>query len=462
MTKKTLSPFSIKARADNTAEVYIYGDIGESWDGETVTARKFVKDINALQADLITVRINSYGGSVTDGLAIYNAIKRHSAAIQIEIDGIAASIASLIAMAGDAVYMAENALLMIHAPWTGLYGNSAELREAAEVLDKYAASMTSAYAAKTGRPADEFLSLLTDGKDHWYSAAEAIEAGFADEMTAKLPIAARYQQDAAQRHPSLPDIQSRLTQGDNTMPHKEGRSEFERAMNTPIKETKEESKAVAAASSHAPQLDPKAIRDEAIQAETQRRAGIKAKFKYFASHEGVSALTDDCLDDPRCTVQTASERLLAHLAKGAEPIQGGRVSAGLDARDKYCLGATAMLTARAGLYAQGQRIDLSGNQYRGYSLTELARAALEQGGVRTGHMSKMEVVASAFTHTSSDFGNLLADVAQKSLLKGYEEAEETFQLWTATGELPDFKPAKRVGLDNFPALTKVPEGAEYT
>lgn len=103
--------------APKSAEVYIFGDIGESWWDETVTAKQFVKDFAAIDADTITVRINSFGGSVTDGIAIYNAIKRHRATVTVSIEAAAYSIASLIAMAGDTVEMADNALLMVHAPW---------------------------------------------------------------------------------------------------------------------------------------------------------------------------------------------------------------------------------------------------------------------------------------------------------------------------------------------------------
>lgn len=161
------------------AEIYIYGDIGESWYEETVSASQFVRDLNALNVDAITVRINCLGGSVPDGLAIYNAMKRHRATITVEVDAIAYSIASLIAMGGDQIHMASNALLMIHAPWTGVYGNSTDLREMADQLDTWAAAMSTSYAAKTGdQPA--MLALLTDGKDHFYTAEAALAAGFID------------------------------------------------------------------------------------------------------------------------------------------------------------------------------------------------------------------------------------------------------------------------------------------
>jgi ATP-dependent protease ClpP protease subunit len=99
------------------AEILIYGDIGESWYGDTIAANEFVREVAALDVEHLTVRIASYGGSVTDGIAIYNALKRHKASVTTVIDSIAASIASLIAMAGDRVEMAENATMMLHAPW---------------------------------------------------------------------------------------------------------------------------------------------------------------------------------------------------------------------------------------------------------------------------------------------------------------------------------------------------------
>ena len=177
--------YDIKAKAapaaadqKTSAEVFIYGDIGESWWGDSVAASDFVKEIAALDVEELTVRINSYGGSVSDGLAIYNALKRHKATVTVSIDGVAVSIASLIAMAGDTVEMAENAMFMVHAPWGYASGNSALMREYADLLDKYAQAMSNSYAAKTGKTAEDCLALLTDGVDHWFTAAEAqAEAG---------------------------------------------------------------------------------------------------------------------------------------------------------------------------------------------------------------------------------------------------------------------------------------------
>lgn len=186
--------YDIKARAnasgEQTAEVFIMGDIGESWWGESVAAVDFVKEIAALDVSALTVRINSYGGSVSDGLAIYNALRRHKATVTTAIDGVAMSIASLIAMAGDEVEMAENAILMIHAPWGGLMGNSKEMREYADVLDKMAGAMATSYAARSGKSIEDMLALLTDGEDHYYTADEALAEGFVTSTTPALAIAA--------------------------------------------------------------------------------------------------------------------------------------------------------------------------------------------------------------------------------------------------------------------------------
>jgi HK97 family phage major capsid protein len=185
--------YDIKARdkaGKKSAELFIYGDIGESWYSETTTAQNFVGEINALDVESITVRINSYGGSVTDGLAIYNALKRHKAHVTCAIDGVALSIASLIAMAGDEVEIAENAMMMVHAPWGGIMGNAVEMREYADVLDKMASAMSTSYATRSGKPIEECLALLTDGVDHWYTAEEAVAEGFATTLTPALAIAA--------------------------------------------------------------------------------------------------------------------------------------------------------------------------------------------------------------------------------------------------------------------------------
>lgn len=427
----------------SAAEILIYGDIGESWYGDTITAASFVRDVMALDVEQLTVRINSYGGSVTDGIAIHNALKRHKATVTTVVDGIAASIASLIAMAGDTVEMAENAQIMIHAPWGWNSGNSAAMREYADMLDSWADAMSTTYASKTGGDKAEMLALLTDGKDHWYTAEQALAAKFVDVVVAGLPVAAsaHLKDSIKARYASFPQP---TTPAASAAPQpKSKESNTMAGANTP-------------AGADPSQETVKAAAQAALAADKTRRAGIAAAFSSFANIEGVPALQAACADDHDCSLEQANTKLLAHLGKGSAPVAGSYIVTLEDERDKFRAGAQASILARSNLAK-----DDKANNYRGLTLMDLARECLAHAGVNARGMSKMDVVAAAFTNTSSDFPLLLANVADKAMMKGYEEAEETFQLWTSVGTLGDFKPGKRLDLNTFPSLDKIQDGGEY-
>lgn len=154
----------------------------------------------------------------------------------------------------------------------------------------------------------------------------------------------------------------------------------------------------------------------------------------------------------------------AEDGRAAESVRGGTGSGirmGADASDKFAEGVAAGLMARSG-FTKDEGAER--NEFTGLTLRELARKSLEMAGVRAA-ADPMEMVGQAFTrageHSSSDFPSILANVAKKSMLKGYEEAEESFRKFTSTGVLTDFKPTSRVDLNLFPSLAEVPEGAEY-
>src|SRR5574340_969397 len=416
--------YSIRAKAQNAAEVFIYGDIGESWDGETVAARQFVKDLAAIQADTLDVRINSIGGSVQDGLAIFNAIKRHGAAVTVYVDGLAASVASLIAMAGEQIIMADNAMLMIHAPWAVTGGNAAELRNAADTLDKWAGAMANSYVRDGGLNYDQALALLTDGVDHWYSAEESVAAGLADQIVSAMPIAASLNQTRF-----TPPAAAAASTKEPKMAEKPV---------TPAAEPTQPAASVQPSAAQATadalaRLNAQAAAEEALAAEHLRRSEIRAVFAPFAKQTGIEAMMNQYLDNPKISIEAARANLLQTLGRDAAPLGGGLVMTVEDEGDKFRMAVGSGLLIRAGLVTN----------------------------VSTNGMDKMSVVAAAFTHSSSDFGNIRADVANKAMLKGYMEADETFQMWTSAGTLPDFKTAKRVDLNTFPALPVVKEGAEY-
>jgi ATP-dependent Clp protease protease subunit len=181
--------FSVKAKANKSAEVLIYEDVGAGWFGG-VTAKEFAAELKALgDVTSIDVRINSYGGDVFEGLAIYNQLVRHKATVTTHVDGIAASIASVIAMAGKEIRIAESGWMMIHDAWGMAVGNAAQMREMADRLQATSHTLMQIYAARTG--VDEATLKQWMVEEKWFDASTAIESKFADSMAENLRMAAR-------------------------------------------------------------------------------------------------------------------------------------------------------------------------------------------------------------------------------------------------------------------------------
>jgi ATP-dependent protease ClpP protease subunit len=170
-------------------EILIYSDIGpEEWGG--VSAKGIKAQLDTMRdAAQITVRINSPGGDVFDGFAIYNLLAEHPAAITVKVDGMAASAASVIAMAGDTVEIAANALMMIHNPWTLAIGDSASMRKTADLLDQIKGSIVTTYRSKVGMDEADIAALMD--AETWFDAQGAIEAGLATAITGKVEQKAR-------------------------------------------------------------------------------------------------------------------------------------------------------------------------------------------------------------------------------------------------------------------------------
>lgn len=446
------------ASAPTVAEVYIYGNIGDRWNEDGVIASKMVRDIAALEADEITLRINSYGGSVTDGLAIYNALKRHPAPVNVFVDGVAISCASYIAMAGDTVTMAKNAQMMIHAPWSMAAGNAADLREQADILDRYSKSMASAYADKSGKTYEQALAILADGKDHWFSADEAVTEGFADLVGAEVDAAAslaagtfdlsRFKQPAAAQASasaavaavhtpvSQPTAAAVPTPKDDRMPGTTTPAAQSAATPTPFARTKEQN------------------------------LEVMAVFKPFEAVPGVQALKDEVLADTSLTVEQASARLLAEIGKNNTPANPqnafARVQTVADETDKQLEAVVSAMLARAGVAQDAKaRSALASNPFRGHKLLDVARASLARTGRSTDGMTQMDIVAAAFTQGGSDFPVLLENTMHKALLAAYATAALTWNRFCATGSVSDFRAHNRYRLGSFGNLDSINELGEY-
>ena len=182
--------WNFKALDQGGADLYLYGPISSTtWWGDEVTPKQFKADLDALgDVENINVYINSDGGDVFAGQAINSMLKRHNAKITVHIDGLAASIASVIAMAGDEIIMPTNAMMMIHNPWTFTYGNAADFRKMADDLDKIGESIIAAYKEKTGLKDEEIKKIMDS--ETWLTADECVEKGFADKIEESKQVAA--------------------------------------------------------------------------------------------------------------------------------------------------------------------------------------------------------------------------------------------------------------------------------
>ena len=186
---KTWFKFQAAATEGQSQTVSIHDDIG----GWGVSAKMFLDELRKVAAPEVNVEINSPGGDVFAGLAIYNGLRNSGKKVNVKVLGIAASAASLVAMTGDTIEMPENTFMMIHNPWTFAAGDADDLREQADLLDKIGDSLTSTYARRTGKSAEEIQTLLA--AETWFTAQEAVDAGFATAVTQPFAAQASFDVD---------------------------------------------------------------------------------------------------------------------------------------------------------------------------------------------------------------------------------------------------------------------------
>lgn len=441
-TDRGNSWFSIRASAKNTADIRIYDEIG----GWGVTARQFSDALTALgPVSEINLHIHSPGGDVFDGIAIYNLLKNHPARKTVYIDGLAASMASVIAMVGDTILMPENAMMMVHKPRMAAGGHAETLRGRADLLDKVEAGIVPAYTDKTGKSAEEIMALLT--RETWMSGGECVAQGFADKVLSPVKAMAR--------------IESKYIEAFENMP-----ISIKNSIVAPQENIESPSAPTASITSTMPASAPVAVDETAIRAQErdaqhQRVANITALFGRLGTQH--TDLMVKCVSDVNCSFDQAKDALLAALTSHITPIDTTSSPVNNGYSHRYVGngnitgdGVRASLMARAGFDKAHKE-----NPYNGMTLRELARLSLTERGIGVAGYNPIQMVGLAFTHSTSDFGNILIDVAHKAILQGWEEAPETFEQWTKKGQLSDFKTAHRVGLGGFPSLRQVREGAEY-
>lgn len=186
-------------------KIYIYDNIGF----EGITAKGVADELTEFDGAEVDVHINSGGGSVSQGIAIYNLFKAYAGNVTVHIDGLAASIASVIAMSGDQIVMAEGSLMMIHSAWTAIAGNAVDLRKEADVLDAHDRTIRAIYNARTNL-GDDFITDLMEAET-WMDGAEALNFRMADSLGGELKAAAsvdfsKYNKVASKYHDLLIDL----------------------------------------------------------------------------------------------------------------------------------------------------------------------------------------------------------------------------------------------------------------
>ena len=434
-----MSKLTITALA-GIAQILIYGDICERYwsDDVDIDAKLIIDQLDALTEPNIEVRIKSNGGSLIEGMAIRNAFARKQANITFYIDSLVASAATIIPMiAGTKTIMASNALFMIHAPSTGMGGNSEDHRATADLLDKYAEAWAVNIAEKTGKPQAEIEALLKDGKDHYFTAQEALDFGFVDEIGASVPVTASALPKDLQHLPTawLQANKLSIAAPANQQP-----------IPTPKKETPMPE-----------QIEAKADDIAAVAKETERQNGIKAIFAHVpVTDKATHALMPALLVDAKMDIEAARAKILAKMGENQEPAaQSHHVVSGSEGRQRFIDDATDAILAKAGIGKVTAQ-----NSMRNMRLDRIAEECLIQASLAT-TSDRMSMIAAAFTQSTSDFPILLENAIHKTLLASYAIAPDTWSRFCATGTVSDFRAHPRYRTGSFGNLDSLTELGEF-
>lgn len=187
--------FNVKKKDDDTGEVYIYGEIvDEKWFSTDVTPTDFIEELKNLgDIDYIDLYVNSYGGNVYAGIAIYNILKRHKAVITAHVDGIAASIASVVIQSADEIRIPKTAMIMVHKPWSIAIGDADEMKKVSEILDQIQVNIEEAFLER-GKVNEKKLKDFINNET-WFTGEEAVKEGFADTIEPNKKVNASMKND---------------------------------------------------------------------------------------------------------------------------------------------------------------------------------------------------------------------------------------------------------------------------
>jgi len=467
--KAKISTTGIKCSISPEGELLIYGFVGDDWD--ELDAKSVMSQVQSLGTiDKLDVHINSGGGYVFEGLAIYNFLVGLEAQVNVYIDGIAASMASAIAMAGDNVFMPENAIMMIHNPWDVSIGDAESLRKDADTLDKVKNSLITIYRDRTGMDESEISALMDD--ETYLTAQEALDYGFIDAIIAPVPDDNLTQPDMAAYH-----VPERLKAVAGLRPDNASTSGKKRAfvgtsttedddMTKSVKKPDEGNTASATGEQPTAVTNEADIRDAAekaakaaTRAERTRQTEIRKAVRAAKLPESYA---DDLIEN-EIPLDAAREKIINKWADEEQTdIQQGDVRGGADSRDKQREAFVNATLSRVAMADEDR-----GNPYRGFRLSEIARACLENSGVSTSGQLPEEYIRSAMqfmprgAQTTSDFPVILENVLHRMVLRGFTAQAVTWSNICKTGDVTDFRDWKRLVPGMLGNMDTVSEAGEY-
>ena len=497
-------------------EILIYGIVGDPIDG--LDAKTLVPQITN-GTDPLNLRINTPGGYVMEGLAIFNAVMRARAGgrvITTSVDGLAASMGSILAMAGSEIVMADNALMMIHNPWDVAMGDAVALRAAADQLDMIRDQMVGIYAGVTGIDTAELVAMLN--AETWFTAQDALTQKFCTSISeASTAAACNVSAFGFRKAPETSRISAMAMLGkpkaaapapqrpqEKTMDLYKTRAALVAAIakfqtdggtqaeidkiaaSAAALDAKDALPATGALAAAGAVVMPPVVTDTsvaaisaadvqaAIAADRERASTIRA----LGKQHGLDATFIEGLANSETTLAVAREKMLDKLAERSDAANiggNGHIVVTADARQKWIDGASAWLMVRAGVAPliekaakkRGETIRIDPGEFRGVSCVDLARESLGHAGVRAVSRDPKDIVGRAFTvrneitQTTGDFSVLLENVMHKTLQAAYAVTPDTWSQFCGTGTVTDFRIANRYLRGTFGALDNVNEAGEF-
>jgi ATP-dependent protease ClpP protease subunit len=446
-------------------EILLYGIIGDPDAG--LDAATVVSQISSVAGQPLTVRINSQGGLVFDGLAILNALQQHDGAVTIQIDGLAASMASVIAMAGDEIVMSDSALMMIHNPEDGAYGDAPAMRSAADRLDKIRDQIVSIYAARTGLDAGALNAMLA--AETWMTAEEALNLDFITAIGVSMRMAAcditAFGFRKAPDHPLIAIAKRSPAAAAVIQPPKEkAMPEGTTAAEITSAEVITAVGITAADITNAANTAASTAAAAAIVAERARASTIRAE----VTRARIDAAFADMLVNEGVSIDVARTRIIDHIATNAPTITN--FGPATIPAAQFAARAEAMSIAILNRANPRNQLNEDSRAFAGRRLIVLARDWLDSTGINTRMLNDVEVAQAAFRHrgpvnaglhTTSDFPAILGNTVGRTLRRAYELAPKTFPAFCRQASVPDFRPVSRVALSDISQMQPVAQGGEY-